>query len=292
MNPTLSNSEMDGLTAGNQEVAGLVSVIIPAYNSAEFMEPCLQSVFQQTYSYMEIIVVDDGSKDRTRQVLEPYIAEGKIKYLYQQNGGPAAARNLALKHASGEFIAFQDSDDLWIPEKLEKQIAILRRNEDVGMVYSDSEWFGEQWEQQRKTSKKVRNHDLRKAEYFRRGKIFNVLLEYNFISTMSVLVRSRVLKQVGSFREQICGHRFSYGEDFELWLRIARVCNVEFSLQPLVKKRVHPSQITADKRDGYRQLRSLYRFLWSQEDCPKKPLLARKYVENSLKWLIACTLGW
>jgi hypothetical protein len=292
MIPTLSVFEMDGLAPSNQnqEAGGLVSVIIPAYNSAEFIEPCLRSVFDQTYSRVEIIVVDDGSADRTREVLAPYIAEGKIKYLYQKNGGPAAARNLALRHSSGEFIAFQDADDLWLPEKLEKQIAILRENKDVGMVYTNAEMFGEEWERQRKNSRKLREYDRRRAERFRRGQIFNSLLEFNFIPTMSVLVRRRVLKQIGPFLEQIHGHKFSFGEDFELWLRIARACDVEFSLEKLVKKRVHPDQITANKRDGYRQLCSLYRYLWSREDCPEKSLLARKYLENLFKRIVAGAL--
>ena len=283
----LSITEKDQLAADGKEISGLVSVIIPTYNSAEFIEPCLQTVFSQTYSFWEIIVVDDGSVDNTRQVLAPYIRDGKIKYLFQQNRGPAAARNLALRHARGEYIAFLDSDDLWTPEKLEKQVTVLQKNEDVGMVYSDSEWFGEEWERQRAVSRKLREYDLRKAEYFRRGDIYKVLLAHNFIPTMTVLVRHSILKKIGPFLEQIDGERFSFGEDFELWLRIARVCKVEFNLQKAVKRRVHPAQITAQKRYGYGQLCALYRYLWSQPDCPEKGLIARMYVTNLLKWIVA-----
>lgn len=283
----LSIPEKDQLAADGKEILGLVSVIIPTYNSAEFIEPCLQTVFNQTYPFWEIIVVDDGSVDNTREVLAPYIREGKLRYLFQQNRGPAAARNLALRHARGEFIGFLDSDDLWTPEKLEKQVTVLQKNEDVGMVYSDSEWFGEQWEQQRVASRKLREYDLRKADYFRRGDIYKGLLAHNFIPTMTVLVRHSILKKTGPFLEQINGERFSFGEDFELWLRIARVCKVEFNLQKAVKRRVHPAQITAKKRYGYSQLCAMYRYLWSQPDCPEKWLIARKYLINLLKWIVA-----
>lgn len=276
--------------AGSDEVRGLVSIIVPTYNSAQFIEACLESVFAQTYPHMEVLVVDDGSVDNTRQVLAPYIADDKIQYFFQQNQGPAAARNLALRHARGEFIAFLDADDLWLPDKLEKQITVLQKNPDVGMMYSDSEWFGEEWERQLANSRKLREGDLRKAEYFRRGDIFKVLLAHNFIPTMTVLVRHSILKKTGPFLEKIGGERFSYGEDFELWLRITRICNVEFNLHKSVKRRVHPSQITANKKYGYRQLCILYRYLWSQEYCTEKSLVARKYLENWVKRMVAALL--
>jgi glycosyltransferase involved in cell wall biosynthesis len=287
MIPMANTSAMDVLAADDHEVAGLVSVIIPTYNAAEFIESCLLSVLHQTYPDMEVIVVDDGSEDSTRQVLAPYIAQGKIKYLYQQNGGPAAARNLALRHARGEFIAFQDADDLWVPEKLEMQVATLRQNPDIGMVYSDTEWFGEEWERQRKHSRKLRDFERRNPKRFRRGRIFNGLLGYNFIPTIAVLVRRSVLRQTGVFLEEINGQRFSFGEDFELWLRISKICNVEFSPQKLAMRRVHRNQITANKRDGYRQACALYGYLWSRSGWPEKGVLARKYLEISLKRMIA-----
>jgi glycosyltransferase involved in cell wall biosynthesis len=287
MLPDFKVSGKDGLAADAQEVAGLVSVIIPTYNSAEYLEQSLQSVFSQTYSFVQVIVVDDGSTDDTRQVLAPYIREGKIQYCFQQNRGPAAARNLGIQQARGEFIGFLDADDLWLPEKLESQVVVLRKNPDIGMVYSDSEWFGEEWDRQCAASRKLRENDRRKAEYFCRGDIYKTLLAHNFIPTMAVLVRHSVLKKTGPFLEQINGRRFSYGEDFELWLRVARACKVEFSLQKSVKRRVHPGQLTSNKRYGYSQLCALYGYLWSQRDCTGKGLIARKYLENSLKRIVA-----
>ena len=97
-----------------------VSVVIPTYNSSQFIVETLESVFAQTYKDYEIIVVDDGSTDNTKEVLQPYTS--RIKYIYKENGGPASARNVGIKSAQGEYIAFLDSDDRWLPEKLEKHI--------------------------------------------------------------------------------------------------------------------------------------------------------------------------
>ena len=109
----------------------LVSVIIPTYNRAGHILHALNSVFAQTYKNYEIIVVDDGSNDETETVLKSY--RNRLKYVYQTNAGPAAARNHGVKLAHGDWIAFLDSDDMWLPEKLEKQLGeCLRLNADFG----------------------------------------------------------------------------------------------------------------------------------------------------------------
>jgi len=274
----------------SDEIPGLVSVIVPTYNSAQYIEECLESVFSQTYTKLEILVVDDGSTDNTRELLEPYIASGKIQYFYQQNKGPAAARNLGLRHAHGEYIGFIDADDLWLPEKVEKQVVVLQKNPNVGMMYSDSEWFGDEWQRQRSSSRKLREIDRRKAEHFRRGDIYKVLLSHNFIPTMTVLVRHSILKKTGPFLERIGNTRFSYGEDFELWLRIASVTRVEFNLHKACKRRVHTSQLTANKRFGYRQLCALYSYLLRQPYCTEKGVVARKYCINLFKLIVSTIL--
>ncbi|MEW6186166.1 MAG: glycosyltransferase family A protein, partial [Thermodesulfobacteriota bacterium] len=97
-----------------------VSVIIPTYNRAEFVIQAVESVFKQTFADFELILVDDGSSDETRAALEPY--SDCITYLYQSNRGVSSARNLGLKIAQGKWLAFLDSDDLWLPEKLEGQM--------------------------------------------------------------------------------------------------------------------------------------------------------------------------
>ena len=112
----------------------LVSVVIPTYNSAEFLVQALDSVFKQTYPNYEIVVIDDGSTDNTPQVVEPW--RSRINYIYQNNQGVAAARNKGIEAATGEFIAFLDADDLFLPYKLQQQIGVFEAQPEVGMVVS------------------------------------------------------------------------------------------------------------------------------------------------------------
>lgn len=110
----------------------LVSVIIPTYNSAPYIVDAIGSVLAQTYQNLEIIVVDDGSNDNTREVLVRY--RDKITCLYQENRGVSAARNRGMQHAQGEFIALLDADDIWLPTKLERQLRFMFEHMDVELV--------------------------------------------------------------------------------------------------------------------------------------------------------------
>ena len=112
-----------------------VSIIIPVYNGDRFIIEAINSVLRQTYQDYEMIVVDDGSTDRTRQVLEPY--RDKIRYFYQENQGSAVARNLVIQEAQGELIAFLDADDFWLlPEKLAEQVNCFEQNSSLGSVHT------------------------------------------------------------------------------------------------------------------------------------------------------------
>ncbi len=112
-----------------------VSIIIPTYNLARYIGRTLESVFAQTYTDYEVIVADDGSTDDTQDVLSSW--DGKFLYLYQPNRGVASARNLGLSKAGGEFIAYLDADDMWYPEKLERQVAFLDAHQEYGLVHSE-----------------------------------------------------------------------------------------------------------------------------------------------------------
>src|SRR4030042_6253183 len=110
----------------SQQIAsGLVSVIIPTYNRADCVTKSIDSVLSQTYNDYEIIVVDDGSTDNTRQILQSYVDKCLIHYIYQDNAGCAAARNSGIRAAKGQWIAFLDSDDTWLPDKLAEQMQYL-----------------------------------------------------------------------------------------------------------------------------------------------------------------------
>ena len=118
----------------------LVSIIIPSWNTAAYVGEAVDSALAQTYPNIEIIVVDDGSTDNTKELLQPYADAGKIHYVYQANKGLAGARNTGIRMAKGEYIAFLDDDDEWLPAKLDRQVAFLDADHSVSMVFC-KEWL-------------------------------------------------------------------------------------------------------------------------------------------------------
>jgi len=124
---------------GDRCASPLVSVVIPAYNCAPFIGESLDSVYRQTYRNWEVIVIDDGSTDETRAILAPHT--GRIRYFYQENRGTAAARNAGVRQARGELIAFLDNDDIWLPEKLERQVQVMQGSPECGLVFTDGIMF-------------------------------------------------------------------------------------------------------------------------------------------------------
>ena len=119
--------------------APIVSVIIPAYNAERFIPQAIQSVLEQTYQSYEIIVVDDGSTDKTKDILKEF--EDKVCCIYQENQGPSAARNAGIKISQGRYICFLDADDIWTPDKLEVQVEFLECHPDISLVFSDHQDF-------------------------------------------------------------------------------------------------------------------------------------------------------
>src|SRR4051794_22002333 len=120
----------------------LVSVIIPTYKHRDYVLRTLESVFAQTFTDYEIIVVNDGSPDDTADVLRPLVEAGRIRYIEQPNAGQASARNRGIAEARGEFIAMLDDDDLWPAGKLEWQVAEMHRDSDAVVIYGFAEFFG------------------------------------------------------------------------------------------------------------------------------------------------------
>jgi len=211
-----------------------VSVIIPTYNASRYVTEAVDSVLNQDYDNCEIIVVDDGSTDDTREALRKY--EGKIRYIYQENGGPAKARNTGIISSQGDYIAFLDADDLWLPGKLRKQIDFLHRHSQYAMVYTDMKHVVE--------GKIVHESYLkeRNYRYVSSGFIYENLLRECFIFTPTVIVERECLEKVGLFREDL---RIS--EDYDLWLRIADEYEIGFLDEPLVIRNRHESNLTGDR---------------------------------------------
>jgi glycosyltransferase involved in cell wall biosynthesis len=204
-----------------------VSVVIPTYNRAEFVPVAIKSVLDQTFKDFEIIVVDDGSDDNTEEVVAS-LTDHRIKYIrHATNKRISGARNTGIKNSAADYIAFLDDDDRWLPEKLEKQVALLDRcSATTGGVYTG--FFV------------VERSSGKLLETFcpgKRGNVYNDLLRKNCIRTAStVMLRKRCLAEAGLFDESI-----AYGEEYDLWLRVSRKFLFECISEPLVVYSVHGS---------------------------------------------------
>src|SRR5262245_21557274 len=187
-----------------------VSVIIPTFNCSRFIGQALASVFVQTYSDFEVIVADDGSTDDTQEIVERY---GKrITQVRQANRGPAAARNLAISKAGGEFIAYLDGDDVWYSHKLETQVAFLGANKACGIVHSEFTVIDE-------TDRVIHrrfNRETRPEIPPPQGHCELDLLRRCHIQIPTVLERRDCFRKVGGFDERLKGV-----EDYARWILLA-----------------------------------------------------------------------
>ncbi len=207
-----------------------VSVIIPTYNYGEFIGDAIDSVLNQTYKDYEIIIVDDGSTDNTIEILEEYRDKADIRYFYQENKGPAAARNLGVKKSTGKYISFLDADDVYVPEKLEEQVDILNNNKKVGLVYSDFLY----------TKKNLHSnyYHYRCKSYDNQEKALQHLWRENYINTSTVMTVKDYLLELGLFNE-----KFRYAEDYDLWMRLGKNYKFYCIHKPLVKTRSHKKNL-------------------------------------------------
>jgi glycosyltransferase involved in cell wall biosynthesis len=207
-----------------------VSVIIPAYNAAKHISESISSALCQTDVNVEVIVVDDGSTDNTPRILEPFT--NHIKVINQENGGPAKARNKGVQHASHNWIAFLDSDDKWLPDKLIKQLTLT--SSDRHFVYTDRFNIGNNSRLNSIQSDNKKMHN---------GMIFDFLICDNFITLSSVLMRKSLFLELSGFAED--KHIIGV-EDWELFLRIARCHYIAFCNEPLVEYRLHSTNISGN----------------------------------------------
>jgi len=203
----------------------LVSVIIPTYNYGEFLGEAVHSVQAQSYATREIIIVDDGSTDDTQGIVRTFGDD--VRYVRQANAGPSVARNNGIEHARGDFVGFLDADDLWLPEKLAKQMALFDQlGASVGLIgtgtYDKFDGAGERIEEKLLPQRKNVTVDK------------TALLMRNHIACSSALVRRSCLEHVGGFDNTL-----RYCEDWDLWLRISRHYDVAVVDEPLVHRKQH-----------------------------------------------------
>ncbi len=210
----------------------LVSVIIPTYNCSRYICAAVDSVLAQTYKNKEVIVVDDGSTDDTKEVLQRYGSE--IRYHFQSNSGPSAARNTGIKLATGDMISFLDADDVWLPKKLELQVNLMNQHGDVGLVACSANMTDASGEN-------VTESLIFKNYSNRQALLHDMMSMSLLLGTPNVLIKRECFDKVGLFDESLYG-----AEDWKMWMNIAKNYDIKFIEEPLVRVRNHANRISND----------------------------------------------
>jgi len=204
----------------------IVSVIVLTFNRKDMLKETIDSILAQTFLDFELIIVDNCSIDGTEDFVLSY-KDPRIKYFRNQNNGIIAVNlNYGISKASGEYIALCDDDDLWLPTKLEKQVAILNKEKDVGMVCANGITFNELGEEDIHITKKRNSNYITQKE----------TLMKNIIIQSSAIIRKNILKEFGFFDTS---PEYFTAEEFELWLKIMSKYKVYIIKEPLVKYRTH-----------------------------------------------------
>lgn len=232
----------------------LISVILPTYNRAKYIVDAIESVLNQTCRDIELIIVNDGSTDDTSQVIAPFLNDGRIRYVVQENAGAASARNRGIALSTGRYVAFIDSDDIWKKDKLEIQLSIMNRLPEVALVCSD---FSSRDDEGRVKPSHIKSYfsvfddyDLGYQDVFGHtleeghiywGKIYETMLFGNLILTSTCFCRRDVFNQMGVFDT-----RYETLEDYDLFLRITRQYDAAFVDKPLVCYRYSANQLSGE----------------------------------------------
>ena len=213
-------------------LAPLVSVIIPTFNGERYLEETLSSIFNQTFTNFEVIVVDDGSTDQTREILARH-AE-RLQLVYPARGGSAAyARNIGLAHAKGKYIALIDQDDTWEKTKLERQIAFMEANPEIGMTHTNLRYI--------KDGRVVLDDYFKTCDSRQIDGGIVELFSFNFIKMPTPVILRALIVQVGGFDEALKGT-----DDYYLWMRIAALTRIVAIPEILATYRLHENNTSGD----------------------------------------------
>lgn len=217
--------------------APLVSVVIGTYNHGKYLPSCIDSVLNQTYTNFEIIVIDDGSTDDTQEIIKPYL--DKITYKYQENQGRGASRNAGIELAQYPWVAFLDADDLWVEDKLEKQIQAVTNHPEIDLLVTNACWFdGDKIVQSDYFKSMNLFHKQPVADYGHlhifTDKLFELFIDENFVNLSSVLVKKDCLYDIGLFDATL-----PRAQDRDLWLRLSRQYTFAYHDEILTKSRTH-----------------------------------------------------
>lgn len=236
-----------------ENMSDSVSIVIPTYNRSELLKKAVKSLQVQTCQNIEIIIVDDCSSDDTAEVVKN-MKDVRIRYIkHETNKGGSEARNTGLKQANGKFIGFLDSDDQWLPDKLEKQLNAFKENPSAGVVYTGVKVVNE-------------NRVIEEVIPQYKGNLLTKLIEGNCLNTTSsILVKKELLIEVGGFDGS-----FPSCQDWDLYLRLALITNFDYVKDPLVLFYQHDGErITTNKRasaQGHMQIFKKYKEIAKEQD--------------------------
>lgn len=260
-----------------------VSINLCCYNSEKYLRETLQSIVNQTYKDWELVIINDGSKDSTESIISEYIKQGyPIIYHYQENKGLGASRNEALKLSSGEYIAFIDHDDIWMPQKLENQTPLFKKNPKVGLVYCNTIFFIQSTGKERVLYKNS-NQPV--------GMIFSKLLSHYFLSMETVVIRRECLNNLNEWFDE----RFNVIEEADLFIRISHDWAVDYVPELLAKWRIHSESSSWTKRGLFgKELKVMlekYRSLFTDFDSKYRKQIEKvkakiAYYEAMEEWML------
>lgn len=227
-----------------------VAVVLPTYNRAPLLARAVRSVLQQTFTDWELWIIDDGSTDDTRAVVEPFLSDPRVFYHYQENGGVSRARNHAVFATSAPFVAFLDSDDEWRPEKLARQVHFFDANPTLRLVHCEETWI----------RNGIEIKPLEKHTKAGGGRVFLKCLPLCCISPSTTMMATELVRSLGGFRED-----FPVCEDYDLWLKISAREEVGFISESMILKYGgHEDQLSL--RRGLDEYRA--RALWDMRNHP------------------------
>ncbi len=247
-----------------------VSVVIPTFNASGYLKDALESAFQQSFQDLEILVIDDGSTDDTAAVVGSF--GSRVRFFQQEHAGPSRARNRGISEALGSYIAFLDADDIWLPQKLEKQLSLFEADPSLGLVTTGHQMFDEggiyepTWD--------------KRADLFGDRNVARAIFIKSNVATPTVMVPQSVLVDVGVFEEEI-----DIGEDDNLWIRIASKYKVGLVDDILVRCRRREGSLTKDEARLLRDVRKNISFLceryphvWTEIEDAVPEKLSRYYL--------------
>lgn len=248
-----------------------VSVVISTYNRDRYVGLAIESVLSQTFPGIELIVVDDGSTDSTQEVVSRF--GSRVRYAYQDNAERAAARNHGLRLASGDYVAFLDSDDVWLPDKIEQELRRFELHPEAGVVFSDAMFMDE--------SGASLGHLIRRAY---EGNVLRRIVRRNFVHIGAHLIRRRLLLDVNGFNET---RALSGSEDWEAWVRLAAVRPFAHLRKTTLKYRVHGGSTVSQPQHMERSMITARDLIFSNPDLHEQIADLRPHAYSHVHMVLA-----